>query len=310
MDERIVLHLSGDESSNRPFECNRALKRPAANFRTGLLAGLTESGGSLSDVPRPARLRTLTFGRTIWLNLLVPTIAENVVAVRERIAGAAQRAGRHAGDVMLLAIAKTFPPETVREAYDAGLRHFGENRVQEARAKIPQLPGDIHWHLVGHLQSNKARDAVELFEMIHSVDSLKLASELEKWADRASKRVPVLLEVNVAGESSKFGLKPAQAVETAKQLADFRRLELQGLMTVPPFLKEIESVRPFCRKLREVKMDIERAIGQPLPHLSMGMSHDFEIAIEEGATIVRVGTAIFGERKSTVRPAAGGDDNL
>lgn len=224
------------------------------------------------------------------------TIAQNADAVCSRIASAATRAGRHPDEVLLIAICKTFPPEVVREAYDAGLRHFGENKVQEAKAKIPQLPGDIHWHMVGHLQTNKARDTIELFEMVQSVDSLKLALELEKWADRASKRIPILLEVNVAGESTKFGLKPEEALDVAKQVAGFRRLELQGLMCVPPFLKEVESVRPFFRRLRDWKTEIEQSLGAPLPHLSMGMSHDFEIAVEEGATIVRVGTAIFGER--------------
>lgn len=229
------------------------------------------------------------------------TIAQNADAVCSRIASAATRAGRNPGEVRLVAICKTFPPEVVREAYDAGLRHFGENKLQEAKAKIPQLPGDIHWHMVGHLQTNKARDTIELFEMVQSVDSLKLALELEKWADRAGKRIPVLLEVNVAGESTKFGLKPEEALGLANQVAGFRRLELQGLMCVPPFLKEVESVRPFFRRLRELKTEIEQSLGALLPHLSMGMSHDFEIAIEEGATIVRVGTAIFGER-SYARP--------
>jgi len=209
---------------------------------------------------------------------------------------------------LLLAITKTFPPPAVQEAYDAGLRHFGENRVQEAKAKIPQLPGSIQWHLVGHLQTNKARDAVELFELIHSVDSLKVANELEKWADRASKRVPILLEVNLAGESSKFGLQPESVVEVARQLGAFRRLELRGLMTVPPYLKEAEKVRSFFRKLREVKSDTEQALGVSLPHLSMGMSHDFEVAIEEGATIVRVGTAIFGGRETVVQGMSEGAD--
>jgi pyridoxal phosphate enzyme (YggS family) len=227
----------------------------------------------------------------------VSGVAENVSAVQAEIARAAEKAGRKASDLLLLAVAKTFPVTVVEEAYDAGLRHFGESRVQEAKAKIPQLPGDIRWHLVGHLQTNKAREAVELFEMVHSVDSLKLASELEKWADRASKRLAILLEVNVAGEASKFGLPPELVIETAKQIGAFRRLELQGLMTVPPFAKEKETTRPFFRRLRELKNETEEALGIFLPHLSMGMSHDFEIAVEEGATIVRVGTAIFGERR-------------
>jgi len=238
----------------------------------------------------------------------VPSIAENLRSIQERIAHAADRAGRKEDDVLLLAISKTFPPEIVREACDAGQRYFGENKVQEGKAKIPQLPGNLHWHLVGHLQSNKARDAVELFEMIHSVDSLKLANELEKWADRASKRIPILLEVNVAGESSKFGLQPEMVVDTAKQVASFHRLELQGLMTIPPFVTEEDKARPFFQKLRSLKTEVEQAMGVPLPHLSMGMSHDFEIAVEEGATIVRVGTAIFGERKSAVSKPASNED--
>ncbi|MSR64294.1 MAG: YggS family pyridoxal phosphate-dependent enzyme [Verrucomicrobiae bacterium] len=234
-------------------------------------------------------------------------LADNIMEVRTRLARAAERAGRKPEDVLLLAISKTFPPAVIREAYEAGLRCFGENRIQEAKAKIDQLPGDIHWHLVGHLQSNKARDAIEMFEMIHAVDSLALATDLEKWAERSSKQIPVLLEVNVAGESSKFGLRADLVVETARQVAGFKRLELQGLMTVPPFLEETEKVRPFFRALRERKAEVEQALGVPLPHLSMGMSHDFEIAVEEGATIVRVGTSIFGSRQTLAQQRQAGE---
>jgi pyridoxal phosphate enzyme (YggS family) len=188
----------------------------------------------------------------------------------------------------------------VRAAAELGLTLFGENRVQEAKVKIGQCPGRLHWHMIGHLQSNKCRDAVHFFECIQSVDSLALAEEINKWAERAAKTMPVLLEVNVAGESSKFGYKPEHLVAEVSRLNALRRLELQGLMTIAPWTSEPEKVRPVFRRLRELKEQCEQVLGAPLPHLSMGMSGDYEVAIEEGATIIRVGTALFG-----ARPAAG-----
>lgn len=190
--------------------------------------------------------------------------------------------------VTLVAVTKTVPPERVDAALQAGVTVFGENKIQEAKAKIPQVSSRARWHFIGHLQSNKARDAVELFELIHSVDSVKLAGELDKWADRAGKTQPILLEVNVSGEASKFGISPADLPAVLAGIQQFPRLEVRGLMTMPPLKKD---PRPFFRQLRQLRDETG------LKELSMGMSHDYEIAIEEGATLVRIGAAIFGERK-------------
>lgn len=232
-------------------------------------------------------------------------LAENLDAIRTRIAAACARTGRSAAEVTLLAVSKTHPPEVVQEAARLGIQYFGENKVQEAKAKIPHCPGALRWHFIGHLQSNKARDAVALFEMVQSVDSLALAQELNKRCETAGKRLPVLLEVNLAGEASKFGYAPERLLAELAEINALPRLEIHGLMTVPPWKPAAEQVRPFFRALRELKQRCEEALGAPLPHLSMGMSGDFEVAIEEGATIIRIGTALFGER--TTRRAAAGD---
>jgi hypothetical protein len=226
----------------------------------------------------------------------MPTIAENLAVVRARMSAAAARAGRKAEEVQLVAVSKTHPPDVVREALGAGLTVFGENRVQEAKAKIPQLPGHLHWHLVGHLQTNKARDAVELFEMVQSVDSVRVAQELDKWADRAARSLRVLLECNVSGEGTKFGFRPDEALAALAELNALPRIEVCGLMTMAPFCKEPEDARPVFRALRELRDRLQQEHGIPLPALSMGMTNDFEVAIEEGATIIRLGTAIFGGR--------------
>ncbi len=226
-------------------------------------------------------------------------LAENLSSVRNRIAAACERAGRNPDSVTLLAVSKTHPPEIVSEAARLGLTLFGENKVQEAKAKIPLCPGRLRWHMLGHLQSNKCRDAVELFAMIQSVDSLHLAEEINKRADQASKRMPILLEINAGGEASKFGYRPEQLLADLPRINQMSRLEIQGLMTIPPWASNPEKVRPMFRQLRELKIKCENILGAPLPHLSMGMSGDFEVAIEEGATIVRIGTALFGER---IRP--------
>jgi len=223
-------------------------------------------------------------------------LTANLETVRQRIRAACERAGRNPDSVTLLAVSKTHPPETIKAAADCGQIFFGENKVQEARAKIPLCPGKLRWHFIGHLQSNKCRDAVELFEMIQSVDSLTLAQEINKRAEQAAKRMPVLMEVNVAGEASKFGYQPERLLAELKEINALPRLEIRGLMTVPPWSAEAEESRPHFRRLRELKQRAEQVLGVPLPHLSMGMSGDFEIAIEEGATIVRVGTALFGPR--------------
>jgi hypothetical protein len=203
-------------------------------------------------------------------------------------------------------VTKSQPPAAVRAAADLGLSLFGENRVQEARIKIGQCPGRLRWHMIGHLQSNKCRDAVHFFEMIHSVDSLALAQELNKWADKSAKTMPVLMEVNLAGESTKFGYKPPALLADLPPINALRRLEIHGLMTMAPFATDPEKVRPIFRRLRELKGQCEQLLGAPLAHLSMGMSGDFEVAIEEGATIIRVGSALFGPRpgaKTTAAPA-------
>jgi pyridoxal phosphate enzyme (YggS family) len=226
-------------------------------------------------------------------------LAGNLQRVHERIAAACARAGRDAASVKLLAVTKTQPPEVVRQAADLGLTLFGENKVQEAKAKIPLCPSRLRWHMIGHLQTNKCRDAVELFEMIQGVDSLHVAEELNKRAEQAAKTVPILLEVNIVGEGSKFGYKPEQLVAELQALNALPRLEIHGLMTIPPWTPLPERVRPVFRRLRELKTACEQALGAPLPELSMGMTGDFEVAIEEGATMVRIGTALFGERRST-----------
>ena len=234
-------------------------------------------------------------------------LAANLENIRRRITESCGRVDRDPTEVTLMAVSKGHPPATIRAASELGLTLFGENRVQEAKVKIGQCPGSVHWHLIGHLQSNKCRDAVQFFEMVQSVDSLPLAQELNKWADKHAKTMPILLEVNVAGESSKFGYPPGRLLEELKALNDLRRLEIHGLMTVAPWTQEPEKVRPVFRKLRELKVQAEDILGAPLPVLSMGMSGDFEVAIEEGATIVRVGTALFGRRPSLARPAAEAD---
>lgn len=226
-------------------------------------------------------------------------LTENIARVRERIAAACRRAGRREAEVRLVAVTKTVSAERIRAAYDAGLREFGENRVQEARGKRPALSDlAITWHMIGHLQTNKAKLARELFDWIHSVDSLRLAEKLHQAAPGQSPRLPVLLEVNLGGESSKGGVPEAQALTLAEQVATLSSLEVRGLMAIPPFLEDAEHVRPYFRRLRELAQRIDRMQipGVALRELSMGMSHDFEVAIEEGATMIRVGTAIFGAR--------------
>jgi hypothetical protein len=209
-----------------------------------------------------------------------------------------------------VAVSKSQPPEVVRAAAELGQSLFGENRVQEAKAKIELCPGHLRWHMIGHLQSNKCREALGLFEMIESVDSLPLAQELNKWADREAKTIPVLLEVNVAGEASKFGFHPEQLLEELQQINALPKIEIYGLMTMPPWTPEPEKVRPIFHQLRELKQQCEEILGGPLPHLSMGMTGDFEVAIEEGATLVRIGTALFGPRALAKKLATKKDDRI
>ncbi|HTA95814.1 MAG TPA: YggS family pyridoxal phosphate-dependent enzyme [Verrucomicrobiae bacterium] len=225
------------------------------------------------------------------------SLPDNLNSIQQRIRAACDRCGREPNSVTLLAVSKTHPPETIQAAADCGLLFFGENKIQEAKAKIPLCSARLRWHFIGHLQSNKCRDAVELFEMIQSVDSLSLAQEINKRCEAAAKRMPILLEVNLAGEASKFGYKPEQLLSELKEINFLQRLEIRGLMTVPPWSPDAENSRAHFKRLRELKTECEQILGAPLPHLSMGMSGDFEVAIEEGATIVRVGTALFGPRQ-------------
>ncbi len=215
------------------------------------------------------------------------------------MARACRRSGRRIDDVRLVALSKTVPPERIRQAWEAGVRDFGENRVQEAaekRGHLADLP--VTWHLVGHLQSNKARAAAELFEWIHSVNSFRLAQRLGKLAADSGKRVRILLEVNLGGEVTKSGVSEATLPELVAGVAQLHTLELCGLMTIPPFFADPEEARPCFRRLRELagEMNSKNLPNVHLTELSMGMSHDFEVAIAEGATMIRVGTAIFGAR--------------
>jgi PLP dependent protein len=229
-------------------------------------------------------------------------IAENIALIRERISEAAQRDGRRAEQIAMMAVSKTHPPERIREAYEAGLRLFGENRVREFIGKTAALADlrDAAWHMIGHLQTNKAGKAVELFGAVDSVDSVKLAEKLDAAARALNKKLSVLIEINVGGEVAKSGVAPdSQELEELLRAAPrCEALEFRGLMTVPPFTGDPEGARPYFRKLRELRDAIAArgipAVGTDV--LSMGMSHDFEVAIEEGSTCVRVGTAIFGER--------------
>ena len=226
------------------------------------------------------------------------SIAENLGRVREQIASATAKSGRSADDVELVAITKTHPADKVREAIEAGQTLFGESRVQEARAKIPELPSNIRWHFVGHLQKNKVRQALPLFEMIHGVDSLALAQDINRVAEEDGTYPRVLLEVNVAGERSKFGFAAGQLREQMEELLALPRVSLEGLMCIPPSADESQPSRKFFVQLRELRELLENEFDLQLPQLSMGMTNDYPIAVEEGATLVRVGTAIFGERKA------------
>jgi pyridoxal phosphate enzyme (YggS family) len=225
-------------------------------------------------------------------------IAANLKNVQQRVAAACARTGRDPSSVTLVTVSKGHPVDVVRAAVDLGVSLFGENRVQEAKIKISQCPSRLQWHLIGHLQSNKCRDAVHFFAMIQSVDSLPLAREINKWAEKSAKTMPVLLEVNVAGESSKFGYSPENVLLELKEINTLPKIEVHGLMTVAPWTQEAEKVRPVFRRLGELKRQCEEILGAPLPHLSMGMSGDFEVAVEEGATMIRLGSAVFGPRKA------------
>ena len=227
--------------------------------------------------------------------------------MRERIARAAQRAGRSPDEITLVAVSKGHPPEAVVEAYHLGVRDFGENRVEEAEPKIAAvremlaaegLGEDIRWHMIGHIQSRKARRAVAPYVLVHSVDRLKIARRLDHFAGEIGRTLPVLLEINVSGEPTKFGFSPEDVLEVAGEILALPHLQVQGLMTMAPFVEDAEEVRPVFAALRRLRDELAQRYPQAdWRHLSMGMTNDFEVAVEEGATIVRIGTAIFGRRE-------------
>jgi pyridoxal phosphate enzyme (YggS family) len=240
--------------------------------------------------------------RVFCVHAFFMSIVNNLAEVQARINAAASRAGRKPEDIALMAVSKTFPAERIREAYDAGLRLFGENRVQEFGGKIDSLRDlrDIDWHLIGHLQTNKAIKAVEFFAGVDSIDSLRLAQKLNAAAQQLGKKLKVLIEINIGGEAAKNGVAPNSHELEGLLLAapDLQHLEFHGLMTVPPFSDDPQRARPYFRKLRELREHIaaRRLAAVNMSELSMGMSHDFEVAIEEGSTCVRLGTVIFGQR--------------
>ena len=223
-------------------------------------------------------------------------LEENYSRLCGEIRQAAERAGREPAAVRLLAVSKKMPAERLRILWGLGHRLFGENRVQEARAKIPEMPAGGEWHFIGGLQTNKAKEAVEWFDVIESVDRMDLGEELQKRAEAAGKNLRVMIEVNVGGEAAKHGAKAEEAGALLTALNGMSRLEVMGLMAIPPFREDPEEARPFFRKLREIRDQLEQSSGAGLPELSMGMSHDFAVAIAEGSTLVRIGTALFGPR--------------
>lgn len=225
-------------------------------------------------------------------------LATNIANVRARIRAAAERGGRRADDVLLVAVTKTVDAARVRDAAALGLRTFGENRVQEAREKVPAVSG-VSWHLIGSLQRNKAKEAARLFDVIESVDSEALAEELSRRAVEQERAVDVLIQVNVAREPQKHGASPEEAAAVVRRTAALPGLRLRGLMTIAPAVSDPDEVRPVFRALRELRENLQRVLGAALPELSMGMSEDFEVAIEEGATMVRIGRAIFADRSQT-----------
>jgi pyridoxal phosphate enzyme (YggS family) len=229
-------------------------------------------------------------------------VRENLQRIQERVAAAAQKAGRRGEEVTVIGVCKTHPAEAIRAAYDAGLRHFGENRVQEWEGKRPQVEDlAATWHLIGHLQSNKAARAARVFHCVDSLDDFDVAQRLDRARHElaAESKMRVLLEVRVAEEETKSGVAATELPSLAERVTMLPRLELAGLMCIPPFLEDSEKVRPYFRRLRELRDDLAKHLGRALPVLSMGMSHDFEVAIEEGATEVRVGTALFGQRPAS-----------
>lgn len=225
-------------------------------------------------------------------------IADNILSVKKRIEKAALKAARDHGDIKLVAVSKTVGVEEIREAISAGVADLGESYVQEAKEKTEEIGHKVQWHFIGHLQTNKVKQAINLFDMIHSVDRIGLAEEINKRAKQSGKRFSVLIQVNISKETTKSGIERDRAISLVSEVANLTNLKVEGLMTMPPYFDDPEDARPYFKSLRELKGEIEKKRFEniSMKELSMGMSNDFEIAIEEGATIIRVGTAIFGER--------------
>ncbi len=224
------------------------------------------------------------------------TLEERIDSIHAQIAQSASKSGRSSDDILLLAVSKKIALDAMEDAYRSGIKDFGESKIQELKTKVPLLPSSIRWHMIGHLQSNKAREAVQFAELIHSVDTLNLASEIHQCAEKAAKNQKVLVEVNVAGEATKFGVKPDSLEQLAVAVNEMPRLELHGLMCMAPYSDDPEKARPYFAHLRNLRDRLESHLGYQLPVLSMGMSGDFTVAIEEGSTIVRIGTSLFGDR--------------
>jgi len=223
-------------------------------------------------------------------------VSENLAKVRQRIAAACERGGRDPEEVKIVAVTKTHPVEVVREAIAASINIIGENRVQEAEAKYKKIDADIEWHLVGHLQRNKVRKALSIFSMIHSLDSLRLAAEIEKESTKLDKLTPCLIEVNTSAEETKFGVAPDELAGLVAEVLNLEHIKLVGLMTIGPLTQNKDRIRRSFVLLRELRDRAESVFGCYLPHLSMGMSEDFEIAVQEGATMLRLGRVLFGPR--------------
>jgi len=247
---------------------------------------------------RRALLSVLIPNATQARLIMTPDLEKNYCSLQEQIRLSAQKAGRDPDSVRLLAVSKKMDSEKLRVLWQLGQRLFGENRVQEARVKIPEMPVGGEWHFIGGLQTNKAKDAVEYFDVIESVDRTDLATELDKRAAAFGKKIKIMLEVNVGEEAAKHGCDPQKVGELLQAVMPLARLEIVGLMAIPPFREDPEMARPFFLKLREIRDRLQDSHGVDLPELSMGMSHDFPVAIAEGATLVRIGTALFGPRSA------------
>lgn len=237
----------------------------------------------------------------------MPTLRDRFIEIQCQMSAAAERSSRPGESVRLVAVSKSHPPESLQEASEAGVEIFGENRVQEARSKAPLLPKSLRWHFIGHLQANKVRQALPLFELLHGVDSLSIAKDIDRVAAELGLFPKVLLEVNVAGEGTKFGFTPDALRRQIEELLGLGRLEIGGLMAIPPITNDPEDSRQYFIRLRELRDELQKEARVLLPELSMGTSGDFEVAIEEGATLVRVGSALFGERRGKQWRPAGTD---